>query len=71
MIEKFDNWENAGPIIERERIGLRWSVASGHWCATLIDGSKPEARLWEADGPTPLIAAMRVYGLYKAKAHTP
>jgi len=48
------NWSQAGPIIERERIGLKW-----------LDG----VSLWEAEsayyptmhGPTPLIAAMRCY----------
>ena len=46
------NWAQAGPIIERERIELKPTYAG--WAAFL--GNKTFA-----NGPTPLIAAMRCY----------
>lgn len=52
------NWMQAGPIIEREQIGLSFYEDGGHpgggaWLAT--------AYLSEELGPTPLVAAMRCY----------
>jgi hypothetical protein len=51
------NWEQSGPIIEREGINLR-----------ALSGALWEAETWSAegnqyllDGPTPLIAVMRCY----------
>lgn len=46
------DWAQAGPIIEREKIDLR--------CMYGRDGSVVW-RTVHADGPTPLIAAMRCY----------
>jgi hypothetical protein len=49
------NWEQGGPIIEREKINLGWVFCDGRefWIATMY--------LAEDEGPTPLIAAMRCY----------
>ena len=47
------NWDQGGPIIQRERIELLWA---GEWLGKVagkINASE--------DGPTPLIAAMRAY----------
>ena len=51
------NWVQGGPIIEREQIELRYD--DGIWSAAhpLI---RPKSRWWR-NGPTPLIAAMRVF----------
>jgi hypothetical protein len=51
------SWTQAGPIIEREQINLIWS--SDHPVrATVYQGGE----IWvDADGPSPLIAAMRCY----------
>lgn len=54
------DWVQAGPIIEREKIGLDYYPDGGHrdggeWGA-LCDGGNHESF-----GPTPLIAAMRCY----------
>jgi hypothetical protein len=46
-------WEQAGPIIEREKIAIDFDGDA--WCAS--DNRKPLANY----GPTPLIAAMRCY----------
>ena len=49
------NWQQGGPIIERENIGIGYGVG--------IDGDKWEAGYTtpEETGPTPLIAAMRCF----------
>ena len=49
------DWAQAGPIIEREEINIGTVLCDGrfYWTATM--------RLSEAEGPTPLIAAMRCY----------
>lgn len=50
------NWNDGGPIIERERIKLDPDFSpeiKGDWVAMLAGGY--------AEGPTPLIAAMRAY----------
>lgn len=54
------SWAQGGPIIEREKISLRygdgtWGVAESKW-----EASHPEC-LYVKHGPTPLIAAMRCY----------
>ena len=49
-------WQQGGPIIERERIGLTYADSVPSWYATSQQG-KRFLRL----GPTPLIAAMRCY----------
>lgn len=59
------NWDQGGPIIERESIGLQ--PASGKWDAYFdayndYDGmSSNPAHAHAYDAPTPLIAAMRAY----------
>ena len=58
--EPSENWEDGGPIIEREKIGLHcgdgtWGVDVGIWEAS------HSRCLHIKRGPTPLIAAMRCY----------
>lgn len=50
------DWSQGGPIIEREEISIE-RITSALWTATLQSGPAVS----EADGPTPLIAAMRSY----------
>ena len=55
-----DEWEAGGPIIEREGISivLDWDVVGEFsWGATRIEQSVVS----QAEGTTPLIAAMRCY----------
>ena len=56
------NWSQAGPIIEREGISMRFSPkdSRGNWFAVLGPNRflSPD---FEGFGPTPLIAAMRCY----------
>jgi hypothetical protein len=52
------DWSQGGPIIERERITTVWTEKSGFWTAYLNIKTK-DAIDQGADGPTPLIAAMR------------
>jgi len=54
-------WEDGGPIIERERIDLLWLDAARGWSANFeihVGQGEEEHR---HTGPTPLIAAMRAY----------
>lgn len=55
-------WEQAGLIIERERIRLM-SDSLGWRAMTQLHVVQHErdAPCWSCDGPTPLIAAMRAY----------
>ena len=55
-------WSQGGPIIERERIDLLGAVhgASGPWTASIPQKNRTGWRHL-AEGPTPLIAAMRCY----------
>lgn len=59
-------WEQGGPIIERERIGVEY-METGKWAAQPRNESglyvREEGKPWPAvgRGPTPLIAAMRAY----------
>ena len=61
------NWSIGGPIIEREQIALEYFQDGGHenggeWLAQCFE--KDEEGFYsevEQYGPTPLIAAMRVY----------
>jgi len=61
------NWHQAGPIIERERIEIRWSDGrwiAMHWADNSGMAKKPAQRFkhnQQMAGPTPLIAAMRCY----------
>jgi len=56
------NWEQGGPIVEREKISIEYMARAGDagvdvWVATRIEGPAVS----EKQGPTPLIAAMRCY----------
>lgn len=55
------DWAQAGPIIEREKIELKYLGYDNppHWGALKFAPSKYERK--GATGPTPLIAAMRCY----------
>ena len=52
------DWNQAGPIIEREEVGVQKSI-EGDWIA-FISSDALEME-WISRGPTPLIAAMRCY----------
>jgi hypothetical protein len=52
------NWNQAGPIIERERVQLRMDEHGNDFAVQCIEGIGYGPRV---DGPTPLIAAMRCY----------
>lgn len=54
------DWQDGGPIIERERVDLGAVDMMGEgarWCASMGAGIKR----YRAFGPTPLVAAMRAY----------
>ena len=52
------NWAAAGPIIERERIGILAIDGTDCWIA----GKSPEAIDWSRrDARSPLVAAMRCF----------
>lgn len=54
------NWSQGGPIIEREKIELRYHnvIVAGIWYR---DSIGKDNCLHKATGPTPLVAAMRCY----------
>lgn len=54
------NWDQGGPIIEREKIELRYHdvIVAGIWYR---DGIGSDECSHKAIGPTPLVAAMRCY----------
>ena len=54
------NWSQGGPIIERDVICLTHSKYDC-WTATGQDSTDLDAPLYQEDGPTPLIAAMRCF----------
>jgi Protein of unknown function (DUF2591) len=54
------DWSQAGPIIERERIGFRFSGDFG-FCAWKSYGIGSHQNEHSQYGPTPLVAAMRCY----------
>jgi hypothetical protein len=61
------HWDQAGPIIERERISVSNPNGDPGWIGTIAYPKKPKrngtpqwGHHWEC-GPTPLIAAMRAY----------
>jgi len=72
IFQPSEKWADAGPIIERERIGV--------WCGVEPYSGRPAEGLWFAAGPgtksnfdksigaTPLIAAMRAYVRHKLGA---
>lgn len=58
----WQNWAQAGPIIEREKISLEHLYGAGDggadvWVATRMEGPS----FSEEQGPTALVAAMRCY----------
>ena len=54
------NWAQGGPIIERECVCLTHPEYDC-WTAIGQDGTDLDTPLYQEDGPTPLIAAMRCY----------
>jgi len=54
------DWAQGGPIIEREVIVLT-HPKHDCWTATAQDSTDLDVPLYQEDGPTPLIAAMRCY----------
>jgi hypothetical protein len=52
------DWQQGGPIIDRERIQLRIDEHGNDFAVQWIEGIGYGPRV---DGPTPLIAAMRCY----------
>jgi hypothetical protein len=54
------SWDQGGPIIERERICLTHPKYDC-WTAIGQDGTDLDIPLYQEDGPTPLIAAMRCF----------
>lgn len=57
-----ENWVQGGPIIEREKIDLSWqSAGQAGWMAYGHDSTDCGIPLYDGNGPTPLIAAMRCY----------
>ena len=66
------DWAQGGPIIEREKIGVWWATHyvdedgveyGNHWYAEMgcTDENVDSRYCGVADGPTPLITAMRCY----------
>lgn len=56
------DWAQGGPIIEREHIDLSWqSAGQAGWMAYGDDQTDAGIPIYEGNGPTPLIAAMRCY----------
>jgi hypothetical protein len=64
--EYSSDWEDAGPIIERERIGFGWigDDNGAKWAARVYGG-------YSYEGSTPLVAAMRAYVASKFGAEVP
>lgn len=58
--EPSSNWEQGGPIIERERIVIAWENGEP-WAAVYGPGMQVRRTF----GPTPLVAAMRAFVRYK------
>ena len=54
------DWAQGGPIIEREVIVLTHPKYDC-WTASAQDSTDLDMSLYQEDGPTPLIAAMRCY----------
>jgi len=52
---EYTDWDQGGPIIDRERIATQFWVSEGEWEALIKGG------FFASRGPTPLIAAMRCY----------
>jgi hypothetical protein len=56
FVRASSNWEHGGPIIEREYIDLNRNDAGTWYASTVVNYT-----MVDADGETPLIAAMRCY----------
>ena len=56
--EPSENWADGGPIIEREKIGLKYTGAAMEFVAW-VNGEL--STVHDHYGPTPLVAAMRCY----------
>lgn len=54
------DWACAGPIIEREKIGVTFGAAGNEWHAMVLAKGVLSVK-WHLTGPTPLVAAMRSY----------
>ena len=55
------NWSQGGPIIEREAHNLFKHNGGSEWCCACNVQREGYVAIITADGPTPLIAAMRCY----------
>ena len=56
------DWSQAGPIIERKKIGTtRVDNNPDIWAAHITDPWRTSSNVYSRLGPTPLIAAMRCY----------
>lgn len=56
------DWSQAGPIIEREKIGTtRVDNNPDIWAAHITDPWRTSSNVYSRLGPTPLVAAMRCY----------
>lgn len=55
------NWAQGGPIIEREAHNLFKHNGGTEWCCACNVPRDGYTAIVTADGPTPLIAAMRCY----------
>jgi len=55
------NWAQGGPIIEREAHNLFKHNGGTDWCCACNVRREGYTAIITADGPTPLIAAMRCY----------
>ena len=56
------DWSQGGPIIEGEKIGLDWEFEESICIASV---HTPPQGMVSAEGPTPLIAAMRCFVVSK------
>ena len=63
------DWRHGGPIIERERISIKFDDADGQWYAVVHVAHEHGVRRSFANGPTLLIAAMRAFVISKAQHH--
>jgi hypothetical protein len=54
------DWEQGGPIIERERISMI-EECNGMWMGSIGGCTDLDMPLYQEHGPTPLIAAMRCF----------
>ncbi|MFM0270122.1 DUF2591 family protein [Paraburkholderia aspalathi] len=64
------DWNLAGPIIDREKIGITFGTASGLWHAMAMNAGVLSVK-WHITAPTPLVAAMRCYVALKFGEEVP